>query len=69
MEPMSVKDMVADARTRIQGLSKEEMQRELAAGDALIIDNSRMIHGRSGTGSSPTSRLLLKVMVQPEKPL
>ena len=31
MEPMSVNDMVADARTRIQGLSMEEMQRRMAA--------------------------------------
>ncbi len=38
MEPMSVNDMIADARTRIKGLSMEEMQRELEAGEALIVD-------------------------------
>ncbi len=38
MEPMSVNDMVADARTRIQGLSMEEMQRELEEGKAIIVD-------------------------------
>ncbi|HZU69390.1 MAG TPA: rhodanese-like domain-containing protein [Ktedonobacteraceae bacterium] len=38
MEPMSVNDMVADARTRIKGLSKQEMERELEAGEAVIID-------------------------------
>ena len=38
MEKMSVKQMVEDARTRVKGLSKEEMQRELEAGEALIVD-------------------------------
>jgi len=38
MEPMSVNDMVADARTRITGLSMEEMQRELESGEAVIVD-------------------------------
>ena len=38
MDPISVNDMVADARTRIKGLSMEEMQRELESGDAVIID-------------------------------
>src|SRR5437870_9555855 len=38
VEKMSVKQMVEDARTRVKGLSKEEMQRELEAGEALIVD-------------------------------
>ena len=52
---MSVKDMVADARTRIQGLSKEEMQRELTAGDALIID-IRDVRERWREGTIPGAK-------------
>ena len=38
MDSMSVNDMIADARTRITGLSKEEMQRELESGEAVVVD-------------------------------
>ena len=63
MEPMSVKDMVADARTRIQGLSKEEMQRELAAGDALIID-IRDVRERWREGSIPGAKNVSRGMLE-----
>jgi rhodanese-related sulfurtransferase len=69
MEPMSVKDMVADARTRIQGLSKEEMQRELAAGDALIIDiRDVRERWREGTipGAKNVSRGMLEFWADPQ---
>ena len=63
MEPMSVKDMVADARTRIQGLSKEEMQRELAAGDALIID-IRDVRERWREGTIPGAKNVPRGMLE-----
>ncbi len=55
MEPMSVNDMVADARTRIQGLSMEEMQRELEAGKAIIVD-IRDVRERWRDGTIPGSK-------------
>ena len=63
MEPISVKDMVADARTRIQGLSREEMQRELAAGDALIID-IRDVRERWREGSIPGAKNVSRGMLE-----
>ena len=63
MEPMSVKDMIADARTRIQGLSREEMQRELAAGDALIID-IRDVRERWREGSIPGAKNVSRGMLE-----
>jgi len=38
MEPISVNNMVADARTRMKGLSMEETQHEFKLGDAVIVD-------------------------------
>ena len=38
MEPISVNDMGADARTRMKGLSMEETQHEFKLGDAVIVD-------------------------------
>ena len=55
MEPMSVNDMVADARTRIKGLSKEEMERELEAGEALIVD-IRDVRERWRDGAIPGAK-------------
>src|SRR6266567_4623288 len=55
MEPMSVNDMVADARTRIQGLSMEEMQRELEEGKAIIVD-IRDVRERWRDGTIPGSK-------------
>ena len=63
MEPISVKDMVADARTRIQGLSREEMQRELAAGDALVID-IRDVRERWREGSIPGAKNVSRGMLE-----
>lgn len=63
MEPMSVNDMVADARTRIQGLSKEEMQGELEAGDALIVD-IRDVRERWREGAIPGSRHVPRGMLE-----
>lgn len=63
MEPMSVKDMIADARTRIQGLSREEMQRELAAADALIID-IRDVRERWREGSIPGAKNVPRGMLE-----
>lgn len=63
MEPMSVNDMVTDARTRIQGLSKEEMQRELEAGDAVIVD-IRDVRERWREGSIPGARHVPRGMLE-----
>lgn len=63
MEPISVKDMVADARTRISGLSKEEMQRELDAGDALIID-IRDVRERWREGTIPGAKHIPRGMLE-----
>ena len=63
MEPMSVNDMIAEARTRIKGLSMEEMQRELAAGDALIID-IRDVRERWREGAIPGSKHVPRGMLE-----
>lgn len=69
MEPLTVKDMVADARTRIKGLSKEEMERELASGEALIVDiRDVRERWRGGTipGSKHVPRGMLEFWADPE---
>src|SRR5258708_12479263 len=63
MEPMSVNDMVADARTRIQGLSMEEMQRELEAGKAIIVD-IRDVRERWRDGTIPGSKHVARGMLE-----
>src|SRR5579884_3954782 len=63
MEPMSVNDMVADARTRIKGLSMEEMQRELESGDALIID-IRDVRERWREGTIPGAKHVPRGMLE-----
>lgn len=50
MEPMSVNDMVADARTRMKSLSIEELPSEREKGDALLVDiHDVRKHWREGT--------------------
>jgi rhodanese-related sulfurtransferase len=69
MESMSVNDMVADARTRIQGLSKAEMQRELEAGDAVIVDiRDPRERWREGTipGAKHVPRGMLEFWADPQ---
>ena len=63
MEPMSVNDMVADARTRIKGLSMEEMQRELESGDAVIID-IRDVRERWREGTIPGAKHVPRGMLE-----
>jgi rhodanese-related sulfurtransferase len=63
MEPMSVNDMVADARTRIKGLSKEEMERELEAGEALIVD-IRDVRERWRDGAIPGAKHVPRGMLE-----
>src|SRR5713226_702322 len=63
MEPMSVDDMVADARTRIKGLSMEEMQRELESGDAVIID-IRDVRERWREGTVPGAKHVPRGMLE-----
>ena len=63
MEPMSVNDMVADARTRIQGLSMEEMQRELESGKAIIVD-IRDVRERWRDGAIPGSKHVARGMLE-----
>ncbi|HLH60425.1 MAG TPA: rhodanese-like domain-containing protein [Ktedonobacteraceae bacterium] len=69
MEPISVNDMVADARTRIKGLSKEEMERELEAGEAVIIDiRDPRERWREGTipGAKHVPRGMLEFWADPQ---
>src|SRR6266702_8396603 len=63
MERMSVKQMVANARTRVKGLSKEEMQRELEAGDALIVD-IRDVRERWRRGTIPGAKHVPRGMLE-----
>jgi rhodanese-related sulfurtransferase len=63
MEPMSVNDMVADARTRIKGLSMEEMQRELESGDAVIVD-IRDVRERWREGAIPGAKHVPRGMLE-----
>ena len=63
MEPMSVNEMVADARTRIEGLSIEEMQRELEAGEATIID-IRDVRERWREGTIPGAKHVPRGMLE-----
>ena len=69
MEPMSVNDLVADARTRIRGLSMEEAQREFESGEAVIVD-IRDVRERWREGAIPGSkhvpRGMLEFWVDPE---
>jgi rhodanese-related sulfurtransferase len=63
MEPMSVNDMVADARTRIKGLSIEETQHELASGEAIIID-IRDVRERWREGAIPGAKHVPRGMIE-----
>ena len=63
MESMSVNDMVADARTRIKGLSMEEMQRELESGDAVVVD-IRDVRERWREGTIPGARHVPRGMLE-----
>jgi len=63
MEPMSVDDMVADARTRIKGLSMEEMQRELESGDAVVVD-IRDVRERWREGTIPGAKHVPRGMLE-----
>jgi rhodanese-related sulfurtransferase len=63
MEPMSVKDMVADARTRIRGLSMEEAQREIEAGEAIIVD-IRDVRERWREGTIPGAKHVPRGMLE-----
>jgi rhodanese-related sulfurtransferase len=63
MEPQSVNDMVADARTRIQGLSMEEAQREFESGDALIVD-IRDVRERWREGAIPNAKHVPRGMLE-----
>jgi rhodanese-related sulfurtransferase len=60
---MSVNEMVADARTRIEGLSIEEMQRELEAGEATIID-IRDVRERWREGTIPGAKHVPRGMLE-----
>jgi rhodanese-related sulfurtransferase len=63
MEPQSVDDMVADARTRIQGLSMEEAQREFESGEAVIVD-IRDVRERWRDGAIPGSKHVPRGMLE-----
>lgn len=63
MEAQSVNDMVADARTRIKGLSMEEMQRELASGEAVIVD-IRDVRERWREGTIPGAKHVPRGMLE-----
>jgi rhodanese-related sulfurtransferase len=63
MEPVSVNDMVADARTRIEGLSIEEVQSELEKGDALLVD-IRDVRERWREGAIPGAKHVPRGMLE-----
>lgn len=63
MEPMSVNDLVADARTRIQGLSMEEAQREIESGEAIIVD-IRDVRERWREGTIPGAKHVPRGMLE-----
>ena len=63
MEPMSVNDLVADARTRIQGLSMEEAQREFESGEAVIVD-IRDVRERWREGAIPGAKHVPRGMLE-----
>lgn len=63
MEPQSVNDLVADARTRITGLSMEEVQSELELGDALIVD-IRDVRERWREGAIPGAKHVPRGMLE-----
>ena len=63
MEKQTVHDMVADARMRIQGLSKEEMQAELEAGEAVIVD-IRDVRERWRDGTIPGAKHVPRGMLE-----
>lgn len=63
MEPMSVNDMIADARTRIKGLTVDELQRELEAGEATVID-IRDVRERWREGTIPGARHVPRGMLE-----
>lgn len=63
MEPTSVNDMVADARTRIKGLSMEEAQCEFESGEAIIVD-IRDVRERWREGAIPGSKHVPRGMLE-----
>ncbi len=63
MEPLSVNEMVEDARTRVKGLSVEEVQRELEAGEATIID-IRDVRERWREGTIPGAKHVPRGMLE-----
>src|SRR6202011_2894390 len=63
MDSMSVNDMIADARTRITGLSQEEMQRELQSGEAVIVD-IRDVRERWREGTIPGAKHVPRGMLE-----
>ena len=63
MDSMSVNDMIADARTRITGLSQEEMQRELESGEAVVVD-IRDVRERWRDGTIPGAKHLPRGMLE-----
>ena len=63
MDSMSVNDMIADARTRITGLSKEEMQRELESGEAVVVD-IRDVRERWRDGTIPGAKHVPRGMLE-----
>src|ERR1700694_6135836 len=63
MDSMSVNDMIADARTRITGLSQEEMQRELQSGEAVVVD-IRDVRERWREGTIPGAKHVPRGMLE-----
>jgi len=63
MEPESVNDMVADARTRVKGLTMEEAQREIESGKAVIVD-IRDVRERWRDGTIPGAKHVPRGMLE-----
>src|SRR5918911_2284344 len=60
---MTVDEMVKDAKSRVPVVSKEELERELAAGEALVID-IRDVRERWNSGAIPGARHVPRGMLE-----
>ena len=60
---MTYQDMVNDAKTRVRSVSKEDLERELASGEALLVD-IRDVRERWTSGAIPGARHVPRGMLE-----
>jgi rhodanese-related sulfurtransferase len=62
-ESMTYEDMVKEAKSRVQAVTREELERELASGEALLVD-IRDVRERWNTGAIPGARHVPRGMLE-----